>query len=373
MGERLVNSDANTKRIGFVEQCFGSSGQPLAIPNRILIGEGVLTKMCRKKLKPRQFFLFNDILVYGSIVISKKKYNRQHILQLENITLQALPDDAVNSLYNGWQIKSPSKSFAIYAATVTEKTEWMSHINHCIHLLLTKHGRQSSTADPSPVWIPDSDALSCMLCRRSEFSIINRRHHCRKCGIVCCNACTSKRWMLPQQSSKPLRVCLSCYDKLSYQDSPRAVAWEPESNYGYKDTASCYGNAETSGEDSSDSNSETSDEKSEEQTMFYGGNGTQWGSQRIRHCRPSCLPVEFAFLCRLGLQISCAVQNLMWLLLEFFYSLLSRSFIIMLLTSLDLELPKRGILCQKMTYCCNVWCLDFSILQKCFTLLLRFL
>lgn len=39
---------------------------------------------------------------------------------------------------------------------------------------------------------------------------------------------------------------------------------EPESNYGYKDTASCYGNAETSGEDSSDSNSETSDEKSEE-------------------------------------------------------------------------------------------------------------
>jgi len=47
--------------------------QPLAIPNRLLIGEGVLTKMCRKKPKPRQFFLFNDILVYGNIVMSKKK------------------------------------------------------------------------------------------------------------------------------------------------------------------------------------------------------------------------------------------------------------------------------------------------------------
>jgi len=29
--------------------------------------------MCRKKPKPRQFFLFNDILVYGNIIINKKK------------------------------------------------------------------------------------------------------------------------------------------------------------------------------------------------------------------------------------------------------------------------------------------------------------
>ncbi len=37
------------------------------------MGEGVLTKLCRKKAKPRQFFLFNDILVYGNIVLDKKK------------------------------------------------------------------------------------------------------------------------------------------------------------------------------------------------------------------------------------------------------------------------------------------------------------
>lgn len=49
--------------------------QPLGIPGRVLVGEGVLTKMCRKKPKARQFFLFNDTLVYGNIVISKKKVN----------------------------------------------------------------------------------------------------------------------------------------------------------------------------------------------------------------------------------------------------------------------------------------------------------
>lgn len=66
--------------------------QQLAVPGRVLVGEGVLTKMCRKRSKSRQFFLFNDILVYGNIVISKKKYNKQHIIPLEEVQLQGLED-----------------------------------------------------------------------------------------------------------------------------------------------------------------------------------------------------------------------------------------------------------------------------------------
>ena len=78
-----VNSTANARRIADVEQSFGSAGQPLGVPGRVLVGEGVLTKACRKKPKPRQFFLFNDILVYGNIIINKKKYTTQHIIPLE--------------------------------------------------------------------------------------------------------------------------------------------------------------------------------------------------------------------------------------------------------------------------------------------------
>ena len=33
---------------------------------------------------------------------------------------------------NGWQIISPKKSFAVFAATPTEKAEWMADINKCI-------------------------------------------------------------------------------------------------------------------------------------------------------------------------------------------------------------------------------------------------
>jgi len=207
-----MNSEANARRIAMVEACFGTSGQPLAIPMRVLVGEGVLTKMCRKKPKPRQFFLFNDILVYGNILINKKKYNKQHIIALEAIKLENLDDDGVQR--NGWLMCTPTKSFAVYAATATEKSEWMAHINKCIGDLIKKSGKTPSR-EHAAVWVPDSEAPVCMHCKKSQFNVLNRRHHCRKCGLVVCGPCSNKKFMLPHQSTKPLRVCLTCYDLLS--------------------------------------------------------------------------------------------------------------------------------------------------------------
>jgi hypothetical protein len=54
-----------------------------------------------------------------------------------------------------------------------------------------------------------------MVCKKSQFTVLNRRHHCRKCGAVVCGPCSNKKFLLPSQSSKPLRVCSTCYDVLS--------------------------------------------------------------------------------------------------------------------------------------------------------------
>ncbi len=43
------------------------------------MGEGILMKVCRKKPKQRAFFLFNDILVYGRVVISGRKVKEQSL------------------------------------------------------------------------------------------------------------------------------------------------------------------------------------------------------------------------------------------------------------------------------------------------------
>ena len=41
------------------------------------------------------------------------------------------------------------------------------------------------------------------------------QHHCRKCGSVVCASCSSQKFLMPAQSSKPLRVCDPCYATLS--------------------------------------------------------------------------------------------------------------------------------------------------------------
>jgi len=249
MVDKLVNSEANARRITLVESCFGSAGQPLSVPGRVLVGEGVLTKMCRKKAKPRQFYLFNDLLVYGNIIINKKKYNKQHIIPLEQVKLKSLEDHG--ELRNGWLICTSGKSFAVYAATNSEKNDWMVHINKCIKDLLEKGGKKPAD-EHAAVWVPDSAASACMTCQKSQFSMINRRHHCRKCGSVVCGSCSTRRYLLPNVSSKPIRVCDPCYESLSGTLKP-----ENNSSVNQNDSRT----NDSSGEDDSDDDEQIGNEE----------------------------------------------------------------------------------------------------------------
>ncbi|KAI6223554.1 hypothetical protein M3Y99_01454100 [Aphelenchoides fujianensis] len=212
MVDRLKNTEINNRRIANVENCFGSSGQPLQNPERVLIGEGVLMKMCRKKAKPRQFFLFNDALVYGSIVISKRRYHKQHVIPLEEVKVEDIDDEGDSKF--GFLIKTRHKSFMVYAVSESEKEQWMSHIIRCVENLL-RRGRQPAT-DHAAVWIPDGEAEKCMCCRNVTFTILNRRHHCRACGKVVCRNCSSKTFVLEGISKEPVRVCDVCYNKLCH-------------------------------------------------------------------------------------------------------------------------------------------------------------
>ncbi|KAM4614527.1 pleckstrin homology domain-containing family F member 1 [Discoglossus pictus] len=211
MVDHLAETEINASRIAAVENCFGASGQPLAVPGRVLVGEGILTKECRKKPKPRIFFLFNDILVYGSIVINKLRYNRQHIIPLEDVTIEVLKDTL--DMKNRWMLKTSQKSFVLSAASFTERREWIGHIKECVQQLLEKTGRQPSTEHAAP-WIPDKATDICMRCTQTKFTTITRKHHCRNCGFVVCHECSKQRFLLPMLGPKPLRVCALCYKKL---------------------------------------------------------------------------------------------------------------------------------------------------------------
>jgi len=61
-------------------------------------------------------------------------------------------------------------------------------------------------------WEKDSTATNCKICVK-EFNLARRKHHCRNCGGIFCDACSDNKMKLPS-SAKPIRVCDNCYTVL---------------------------------------------------------------------------------------------------------------------------------------------------------------
>uniref|UniRef100_A0A8C7B082 RUN and FYVE domain-containing protein 2 n=1 Tax=Neovison vison TaxID=452646 RepID=A0A8C7B082_NEOVI len=69
--------------------------------------------------------------------------------------------------------------------------------------------KEANKALQGLVWLKDKEATHCKLCE-TEFSLSKRKHHCRNCGEIFCNACSDNELPLPS-SPKPVRVCDSCH------------------------------------------------------------------------------------------------------------------------------------------------------------------
>lgn len=67
-------------------------------------------------------------------------------------------------------------------------------------------------------WIADDDdeAKFCMCCKNSKFSLLNRRHHCRRCGRVICTGCSNRRIILSDvYNDFKVRCCDDCFKILN--------------------------------------------------------------------------------------------------------------------------------------------------------------
>ena len=82
---------------------------------------------------------------------------------------------------------------------------------------------QSAGETPRPLWTPDwaSEQCEAQGCTSGPFNVIwNRRHHCRSCGGLFCDSCSSVRIPLPHLGyEEPQRVCEGCRMTMAYRDA----------------------------------------------------------------------------------------------------------------------------------------------------------
>ena len=76
-----------------------------------------------------------------------------------------------------------------------------------------------ASAPDTSHWVPDEFVLNCQACSVA-FGLTTRRHHCRNCGEVFCNACVSQRAILPDHlgyGDEKQRVCPRCVGTLEHK------------------------------------------------------------------------------------------------------------------------------------------------------------
>lgn len=94
--------------------------------------------------------------------------------------------------------------------------------NQSIESVQSKIFQMPKDAPTKDLWVPDNEAFSCMCCKKSKFSLLNRRHHCRRCGRVTCADCTRNRVVLPElYGDLMVRCCDDCFGQI--EDEKRKI------------------------------------------------------------------------------------------------------------------------------------------------------
>ncbi|XP_039989502.1 FYVE, RhoGEF and PH domain-containing protein 6-like isoform X2 [Xiphias gladius] len=217
-------------------QCSLNGHHEIVQPGRIFLKEGVLMKLARKVMQPRMFFLFNDTLLYTTPVQSGQ-YKLNNMLCLAGMKVSKPSQEAYQNELN---IESVERSFILSASSATERDEWLEAISTAIGDYTRKkisfisgkppeeaELRDSSDGAPlgskAPIWIPDPRTTMCMICT-CEFSLTWRRHHCRACGKVVCQSCSSNKHCLEYLKNQLARVCDQCFLVLVQQKSERSLS-----------------------------------------------------------------------------------------------------------------------------------------------------
>ncbi|EEY65169.1 uncharacterized protein PITG_16365 [Phytophthora infestans T30-4] len=234
-----VRRQENLETVLQAQQKF--SGQlSLFTADRRLLKSGKLIKMSTKRQEDVMIHLFNDILLYSNVLINGG-YRVRRIVHLQSkavgvktelpAPVQALFDQQVKRRKDcGFVVTSREKTFILFTETPEAQREWVDAISSAVKE--AQKQKKAGTgdeadgegnniescegpADAAALWVPDEMAESCTNCKASFRAYYRRKHHCRRCGAVVCDTCSSGRAPLfVGESSRAERVCKPCFKVL---------------------------------------------------------------------------------------------------------------------------------------------------------------
>ncbi|ETK79985.1 hypothetical protein, variant 1 [Phytophthora nicotianae CJ01A1] len=234
-----VRRQENLETVLQAQQKF--SGQlSLFTADRRLLKSGKLIKMSTKRQEDVMIHLFNDILLYSNVLINGG-YRVRRIVHLQSkavgvktelpAPVQALFDQQAKRRKDcGFVVTSREKTFILFTETPEAQREWVDAIASAVKE--AQNQKKAGTgdeadgegnnlescegpADAAALWVPDEMAESCINCKASFRAYYRRKHHCRRCGAVVCDTCSSGRAPLfVGESSRTERVCKPCFKVL---------------------------------------------------------------------------------------------------------------------------------------------------------------
>eukprot|EP01083_Nonionella_stella_P007898 22727_1 len=218
-----------------IENRFNGKITNLVTPARKYLKQGQLCKIETKDDEYYLFILFSDCLLYASPSRIGDTLTFGNLLYFNSkfVIKETSESTNLNHIQNLFEIHSTSESFMVYAETKTIMNDWISSIteayNQYMSLASSMHDDEFELKIyPKILFIPNDFSDKCMLkgCH-GKFSVVNRRHHCRYCGLLICNKCSSQQ--LRQRPTRldyatapgMVRVCDHCYDVYKPPPAPK--------------------------------------------------------------------------------------------------------------------------------------------------------
>ncbi|XP_013097242.2 zinc finger FYVE domain-containing protein 26 homolog [Stomoxys calcitrans] len=157
------------------------------------------------------------------ILLNFNLYQKDHFISNDCIDL-LLRIYATKSL--DYQISDTNSSSEPYSQSTCDMQQSLDSLCGAFQM--------PSRAPTREEWVRDEEATHCMCCRRTAFSMLMRRHHCRRCGRVVCFSCSTYRMRIPElYEDVEVRICNDCHnlcEDINQRKANRDSQAEDESN-----------------------------------------------------------------------------------------------------------------------------------------------